>query len=233
MIHRMRFFQGVLSLRRRSDFLLCLLVLCGACGVALGQSGRRGQRQGEAATSQSPAAQKDEATSSNVNPLEAPKLSLFVADHFSSEEVPSNVAREIVQSFYGRLRERSAAIAVTPERDLSRKEAVEHARKEKQTFVVWLQVRTDAPEDERAKGEASDYDALAITYVVFTPGTAEIRTEGRVYYQHLNEHAQMSSGNRKRRQPPVRLPSEDTLEGVGRAAADRVLASFKDLLPPS
>jgi hypothetical protein len=42
-----------------------------------------------------------------------------------------------------------------------------------------------------------------------------------------------NGANRQRKRPQVRLPSEETLEGVGRAAADRVLAAFKDLLPQS
>jgi hypothetical protein len=155
-----------------------------------------------------------------------------VADHFSSDEIPSNIAREIVQSFYGRLRERSPAIAVTLERDMSRKEAVERARKAQRVFVVWLQVQKETQEAERASREESDYETLATSYVVFVPGTAEVKTEGRVYYQQLNGRALNDSKNRKRRRPPpVRLPAEETLEGVGRAAADRVLASFKDQLP--
>jgi hypothetical protein len=178
--------------------------------------------------------QKDETATSSVNPVETAKLSLFVADHFPSDEIPSSVAREIVQSFYGRLRERSDAIAVTWERDLSRKDAVERARKVQRTFVVWLQVQVDTPEGGRASREESDYETLATTYVVFMPGTAEVKTEGRVYYQQLNGRALNDSKNRRRRRPPpLRLPAEETLEGVGRAAADRVLASFKDQLPPS
>jgi hypothetical protein len=227
----MKFWRGVAVSRGLAGSLLCLLVLCAASGVALGQSGRRSGKQGEAAPSSSPAGQKDDAMAANVNAGEAPKLSLFVADHFSSEDIPANVAREIVQSFYARLHERYASLAVTQERDMSRKEAVEHARKVQKMFVVWLQVETDRPESERAKQEASDYDTLAVTYVVFTPGTAEIKTEGRVYYQRLNERAMRNSANRQRRRPPVRLPSEETLEGVGRVAADRVLSAFKDLLP--
>ncbi|HEV7858381.1 MAG TPA: hypothetical protein VGO91_07100 [Pyrinomonadaceae bacterium] len=214
--------------------LLCLLVVCVACGVALGQSGRRSGKQGDATPSQSQAVQKDETATSSVNPVETAKLSLFVADHFPSDEIPSSVAREIVQSFYGRLRERSDAIAVTWERDLSRKDAVERARKVQRTFVVWLQVQVDTPEGGRASREESDYETLATTYVVFMPGTAEVKTEGRVYYQQLNGRALNDSKNRRRRRPPpLRLPAEETLEGVGRAAADRVLASFKDQLPPS
>jgi hypothetical protein len=231
MMYRMKFWWGVAGLRGLAGSLLCLLVLCAASGDALGQSGRRGGRQGEATPSSSPAGQKDEATAANVNAVEAPKLSLFVADHFSSEDIPSNIAREIVQSFYSRLHERYASLAVTQERDMSRKEAVERARKVQKIFVVWLQVETDRPETEREKPDASDYDTLAVTYVVFTPGTAEIKTEGRVYYQRLNERAMRNGANRQRRRPPVRLPSEETLEGVGRLAADRVLATFKDLLP--
>jgi hypothetical protein len=233
MMYRERFLRGVVSARKLRGFLLCVLVLCGSSSVALGQSGRRGGKQGDATPSQSQTAQRDEATTPNVNPVEAPKLSLFVADHFASEEIPSNLAREIVQSFYARLRERSDAIAVTLERDLSRKDAVERARKVQRTFVVWLQVRVDTPEGARAGLEESDYETIATTYFVFMPGTAEVKAEGSVYYQQLNGRALNDSKNRKRRRPPpVRLPSEETLEGVGRAAADRVLASFKDQLPP-
>jgi hypothetical protein len=234
MIHRKRTSQGFVGSRGLAWVLVCLLVLCAFVGAASGQSGRRAQRPGEATPAPSTVEPKEEPNVASVNPVETAKLSLFVVDHFSSEEIPANVVREIVQSFYGRLRERSTAVAVTLERDLSRKEAVEHAKKVMRTYVVWLEVQTDAPEAERASGEPGDDDALAVTYVVFTPGTAEIKTEGRVYYQHLNERAQSGGGNRKRKRPrPVRLPSEETLEGVGRAAADRVLAAFKEMLPPS
>jgi hypothetical protein len=226
--------RGLGGARGLRGLLLCVVLVCAAGGVALGQSGRRGGKQGDATPAQSQTLGRDEAkTSSNVNPVEAPKLSLFVADHFSSDEIPSSLAREIVQSFYGRLRERSDAVAVTLERDMSRKDAVERARKVQHVFVVWLQVQMDTPEAERASREESDYETLVTTYVVFIPGTAEVKTEGRVYYQQLNGRAQDNSKNRKRRRPPpVRLPAAETLEGVGRAAADRVLASFKDQLPP-
>ena len=124
MIYRTGFLRGVASARGLGEFLLGVLVLCGVCGIALGQSGRRssvgGAKPGDATPAQSQAGQRDDATASNVNPVESPKLSLFVADHFSSDEIPSNIAREIVQSFYGRLRERSPVVAVTLERDMSR-----------------------------------------------------------------------------------------------------------------
>lgn len=212
-----------------------LVILLLTCGVALGQSGRRAGQKPDAVASQPAAGQKNEQAAQAASAL----LSLIVMDQFSSEDIPPSSAREIVQSFVTRLRERSSAIAVTLERDFSRKEAVERAQKVQRAYVVWLQVQPDRPGGEEATpdiGDTGEFITLVLHYIVFSPGTAEIRTEGRIYYQHLDEKAlaaaaRSSNKNRKPRKIILRQPSEETFEGVGHAAADRVVASFKDILP--
>jgi hypothetical protein len=212
-----------------------LILLLLTCGVALGQSGRRAGQKPDAAVSQPSAGQNEEQAAQPASAL----LSLIVMDQFSSEDIPPSSAREIVQSFVTRLRERSSAIAVTLERDFSRKEAVQRAQKVQRAYVVWLQVQPDRPGGEEARpdiGDTGEFITLVLHYVVFAPGNAEIRTEGRIYYQHLDEKAlaaaaRSSNRNRKPRKIILRQPSEETFEGVGRAAADRVVASFKDILP--
>ncbi|HEX8097421.1 MAG TPA: hypothetical protein VF507_05270 [Pyrinomonadaceae bacterium] len=97
--------------------LSALLVLSCSLMVA-GQSGRRGQKPAGATTEQSPQAQASSGGQSAAA-VGAPKLTLFVADHFDSTLVSSGRAREIFQGFVARLREQSG-IAVTSERDVSR-----------------------------------------------------------------------------------------------------------------
>ncbi|HEX8097420.1 MAG TPA: hypothetical protein VF507_05265 [Pyrinomonadaceae bacterium] len=96
-------------------------------------------------------------------------------------------------------------------------------------------MRPDTPGDDREGVAAFDFDDLVVNYVVFQPGTAEVKLDGRVYYQRPFDRANSPGGSGRSRgrepRPPRRVPAEPTPERAGRAAAERVLASFKEVLP--
>ena len=213
---------------------LCILVLCaGLMGLAFvvtpAQSGRGGAR---------PVAPPppETITTQSKSKTKLTKYSFLVANYVEGNVIPPSRAQKIFESFAQRLTEFSV-ITVTSVANpaLNRREAMERAKTETENYVIWLRLQPDTPDRDTTYVGAVDFDDVVINYVVFAPGSGQVKTEGRVYYKHLYESSVSVSNTRSAtvRQPQTvtRQPVEYTLERAGREAANRVVMALKIAQP--
>jgi hypothetical protein len=122
----------------------------------------------------------------------------------------------VLRNCAGRLNDSPVVRAEIATRDLSRGDAVKMAKAEKETYVVWIQVRADT-----FSGETSIYDDpdnVYINYAVLAPGTGKTTTQGNTY-------------PRAYRNKGINLPTSTTmgdyyLNLAARGAAERILDHF-------
>ena len=214
-----------LSLALSPEKPRCLLIVCAISilclsQAALAQSGRRQVRR----DSPSPAAPVEAKTEREVTPTPAkpaPVASLIVGgDRFgSSLMMLSSYVDTAVDACVERLR-KARSLAVTAGGNMTRKEAIDQAKKEKDAHVVWLEMRVEGDRD------MAD---VVIEYSVFMPQSAKVKTHGRVYL----DGTQRGNGRIGVGVPSVtrRLPLQYLVQEGGRSVADRVLDKFHVSLP--
>ena len=180
-----------------------------------GQSGRRAPRPEPRSTSAvTPAPDGTDSTprvgneKSNHN-LEH-KVKLLVARQLTSKHLPSEAT--IYASFIKRLNE-FTNISSTSIGDVKRQQTILRARAETESFVVWLQFEIDNFQEGRLVLNSPD---LEVKYFIFAPGTGQLKTKGKVYYQAIGG-AKMRKDNWPNG-PPIKI----TVEAAGIEAAERV-----------
>jgi hypothetical protein len=100
---------------------------------------------------------------------------------------------------------------------MSRKEAIDKAKKGEEAYVVWLEMSVDNVNSASV--------GIILNYTVFSPQTGKVKTFGHVYL----DRAQVGTGNVGIGLPPSasrRLPLEYQLKQGGREVADRVMETF-------
>lgn len=213
--------------------LLCVLLVLMASQMVLAQSGRGARRS---SGSVAPSGSSSGASQSSLSPqIEATRLSLLITDYQEGNLVAAGEPA-VRDGFMDRLKE-AAGVAFKVERDVKRKDALLRAKSEKESYVVWLRIESDALEPALGAKNESRLDDLVVNYVVFAPMTGEVKAEGRVYCRCPLQSAGIAVGSTQPTRK-VRLPSktsgpptEQRLERIGREAASRVLAAFGILLP--
>jgi hypothetical protein len=187
-----------------------LMAVCLMAVIASGQSGRKLPTWSDPKPSPSPTPSDDQKQAKDKNPLTTLIVTQYVMMVGSSYY--TNVA---IETCLARLKA-SAAATINHERDMTRKDATERAKKETAAYVVWLEMDTDSM--NTGMGGGNPY-RLFLTYAVFTPGTAKIKTQGRIYQSNVGS----SSG-------PMGAPTgggpDYRLALVGPEAADRILFSL-------
>jgi hypothetical protein len=158
---------------------VCLLALCavsllaGLSQAALAQSGRRQNKplspptpvaaddQGEAKREAKPSAEKP-----------GPAATVIVGgDRFgSSASMISGYIDEAMEACVAELN-KSHGLDARGGGGMSRKEAIDRAKKETETFVLWLDLRV----------EGNREDDISVSYTLFMPQTAKVLTFGNVY----------------------------------------------------
>ena len=110
-----------------------------------------------------------------------------------------------------RLRARSSAGVDVAERDMTRGEAIEKAKKEQKTYVVLLSLVIDTM--------SSTYDDLQLDFLLLEPATARVVITGRSY-MNPNRKGPLVVG------PTGRAPAmyrEQLLREAGQEVADKIL----------
>jgi hypothetical protein len=201
--------------------------------VVPAQSGR-GPKTNPAAAPTTPAP-----TETKVNPAKAKTqpsvLPLIIVNSVNSAKaaVWTGLAlRELIQRL-----EEPPNVKVTQEKDMSRKEVIARAKTENKGYVVWVQFEIDASmgridrDDDAPIVTGLNPGCLFINYVVFEPGTANIKAQDRVYqagYQAQCTGTAIQSGS----PPPAapqRHPPTETLAKTARDAADGILSAVNVL----
>jgi hypothetical protein len=161
----------------QAGLVLALLFFGAATVVA--QSGRHLPRS---SPSQSPEPQS--AAIEKKLPQEEKISRTFIVgiDKFGSfASIPLSFYTTVLTTCAQRLDDAPSVNADIAQNDMSRGDAVNRAKAEKESYVVWLQLRPDTVSvDNRTPGDLSQ---IYIEYLVFAPGTAKLITSGRSFQQ--------------------------------------------------
>ena len=160
-------------------FAVCfaILVSLSSLSAALGQSGRRAPKsktvsapipEPDPTPSPSPSRQNSEPTLRFI-------LGVDQYDSFSSVSLYalSGIKRNLAQ----RMEERSWIRVTVTQRTMLRSDAIKMAKAEKESFVVWLQIR----EDTMSARQTGSRNTAYIEFAVFAPETAKIMASGSTY----------------------------------------------------
>jgi len=180
-----------------------------------GQSGRRAPRpEPRSASAVTPATDGSDSAprvgNEKGNHKLDRKVNLLVARQLTSKQLPSEAT--IYASFIKRLNE-FTNVSGTSIGDVKRQRVILRAREETESFVVLVQFEIDNFQGGRLVLNSPD---LEVKYFIFAPGTGEIKTKGKVYYQAIGG-AKMRKDNWPNG-PPIRI----TVEAAGIEAAERV-----------
>jgi hypothetical protein len=204
---------------RRGYFLIVsvLSILC-LSQSALAQSGRRQSKN----ISPSPPVRvetktEDEAKKAAVKP--APVVSLIVGGNrlSASFDIPSGYLDVAIDACIEKLGKASSLTVIGGGTNLSRKEAVDKAKKQETAYVVWLELKVE--------NYNSNSSTIILEYSIFEPQTAKVKTFGHVY----PDRAQVGNGRIGVGLPPSttrKLSLDYLMREGGRSVADRVMDTF-------
>ena len=149
-------------------------------------------------------------------------MQISVAKDVVNINFPHAVAKYFVDECLERIRA-VPLFAAAPVRDLKRSEAIDMAKSDEKAYVLWLEFTADAADMDRSGMGQPDLRNLVVRYVLYTPGTGEVRTQGRLYF----------SADTRARAGGVLIPygggrrgSNYTLEEAGQKVAEYVMDSL-------
>jgi hypothetical protein len=198
---------------------VCLLTLCAVSllvclsQAALAQSGRR---QNKPLSPPTPVAADDEKEAKPETKPRAekpgPSATVIVGgDRFgSSAYTISGYIDEAIEACVAELN-RSHGLEARGGGGMSRKEAIDRAKKETETYVLWLDLRV----------EGSRENDISVSYTLFMPQTAKVLTFGNVYLATRRAgRGPVSVGVPT---PGGRMPLQYLMREAGRDVAERVI----------
>lgn len=196
---------------------LCLLIVLGCALVGQAQSGRRSPKPLSPPTPTAPATPptKESETPTPEKPPVKQRVVIAGMDAQSTAYyIQPYYADAVLRGFTGKF-DAMSSIKLTVEANMRRKQAVERAKKETETFVVLLQLATD-----NMGGSVGDVspENLIVTYFVFSPVTGKVKEQGRVYIRP-------SRSIIGQRLPTSRTVDAQLME-AGREVAERVMPAL-------
>jgi len=206
--------------------MLRLLFLVFVAGISLlwfqnttAQSGRRGNKS----TTAEPASTASPTPSPRKPEVEKVTVKFIVGvyrDGFSN--IPSTYYTSVTQACAERL-DQGPAVTVELTSDMTRSDAVNRAKSEKEGFVVWLQLKV-----ENLRGDstiANNPTQVYVEYTVFAAGTAKTAAWGHAYQQGYRKGGVVVGTPGTTRGNP--LYSEMLLKKAGAEAGERILEALK------
>lgn len=209
------------------------VVVAAAALPCAAQSGRRIPTRRPAPPASEPRPPADPAPTAETVPPPAPataeegeKIRVTTAKYLSNFSIRADVCDAVVRVAARELGE-SSIVRPMPSEDLTRKQAVDLAKAGSTSYVLWLQFAVDGIDDPMAVQRTND-PLLVANYVLYEPGTAKIRTQGRLYFSSYDSYSRggpsLGGVNRGAR---GLSPTE-----TGLKIAEAVLGALeKDLLP--
>jgi hypothetical protein len=201
---------------------VCLLFVLFAL-TGLGQSGRR--------LSKSPAVSvpTPEPGQPEKKPTltDQPKLNLIVGIHngdvFSG--IPPTYYDSVLESCAGRLDDSRGVHVDVVTREMTRGDAVNRARAEKEGYVIWLQLRTDS----YSGSTGNSLNDIYVEYTVLEPGSAKVKTQGNCYPNSSRKGGVVVPRTSGRTNTMI---AESRLREAAQEAAERILKALH-IVPPS
>ncbi len=205
--------------KRAGLLIICAVSILCLSQAILAQSGRRPPKR----ESPPPSAPAEPAgPPEHKAPAEKPPPAAYLivgGDRISSSiNILPSYVDEAVDSCVKHLR-KSPSLDVKAGGTMTRRDAIEKAKREKEAHVVWMEVRV---EDDRS-------DGVSIGYTVFKPQTGQVKNFGRVYLGSRRA----GNGRVGVGVPSVgrRYPIEYYLREGGEDVAERVMSVFQ-VSPP-
>lgn len=205
----------------------CLLTLWAVSLLCLSQAAlaQSGRRQNKPLSPPTPIVTKDEGEprpEARPRPNSpAPSATIIVGgDRFgtSSSIIPGYVD-EAVESCVAELN-KSHGLEARGGGGMTRKEAIDRAKKETETHVLWLDVRMDGNRQED----------IAVSYTLFMPQTAKVLTFGNIYLLgRRSGNGRVGVGL-----PPIggrNMPLQYQMREAGRGVAERVISKLQSATP--
>jgi hypothetical protein len=201
-------------IKPHSAISLCLLFILALCSIAQAQSGRRSTKPPSPPTpTPSPTEAEQPSTPKDKPAQKQQTLIAGMSDELGAAYIPGYMSDDVWRGFIERFKAYSS-IMLSTEKRMSRKQAIDRAKKETESFVVLLQLGT---EDTNVGLGGVNVDDLVISYLILTPGTAKLKDQGHVYLRSYR-------GVLGSRLPTGRASSQ--LYEAGREAASRVLSDL-------
>jgi hypothetical protein len=205
--------------KRRYLLLVSALSLLCLSQAALAQSGRRQVKRESPSPPPGTTEAKRETVAQPTPAKTAPAASFIISgDKLSAQlDLPAGYLDVAVQACIDRLAKAPSVAASAGGTTISKKEAIDMAKRQTDAHVVWLEIRV-----ERDSPVSTD---VTLQYSVFTPQTAKVKTFGRVYL----DGAQLRKGGVGVGLPPStarRLPLDYLMKEAGRSVAERLMSSF-------
>ncbi|MEO8435529.1 MAG: hypothetical protein ABI596_11595 [Pyrinomonadaceae bacterium] len=213
------------DLLRNFNIAAVFVVLILASIGAQAQSGRRAPK----GTKTVPTISGPREVAKPPAPVKDDRIPLVVAieEHNPFSGIPYYLAGTVRDTCAVHLRASSSVKVEIVGRSISRSEAVKRAKAEKEIYVVWLQIESDAFDRTGSSNESPE--SLYVRYTVFTPVTGKIKSSGRT-----SQISRTGRGGVLGRIPTSRgssIYSEYALKEAAREVAEQVLEAFS-IHPP-
>jgi len=140
-------------------------------------------------------------------------LGLDQVDSFSN--VSLNAVSGVKRSCAQRLGEPEWIKVDATQRTMTRSDAIKLAKAEKDSYVVWVQIR----EDTMGGRQSGTANSFYIEYTVFAPVTGKVHTSGSTYPRSRNRNVILDRRTSN-------IEGDYYLNQAARDAADRILAKF-------
>lgn len=139
------------------------------------------------------------------------------------------------EGFVERLKQSAEVEVREVSTDVTRGDAVGRAKAESEAYVIWLRMEIDAVDSENASVSRFNPGCVYVTYTVYSPQTAKVKAQGRVYQRGYTTDVCVSGAMRTGTPPPERrrfdIPYEERIRRAAQEAANRVLQAFELRLP--
>ena len=207
----------------KMKLFLAMVILFASISALQAQSGRRstgGSTTSTTSTTPSVAGPK----TIEKKPTPKPQLMLLVGieDRITLGPVPSYLSDTVLDNCVRRLGEAADVIPKSLGRAVARTDAINRAKGEKDTYVVWLQLGSDL--EDAGKQSRNGPDELYVRYTIFEPVTGKVKQAGRTHKQiYRVGRGGVSAPTSSKNNP---LYSEYAVKQAAQEAAERVLEAF-------
>ena len=214
-----KLYNRQLSLKMFAKASIWLAIILGSAVIAQAQSGRRSTNP---PTTTAPSVSGPKTVEKTMPKPAIIQLLVGIEERNMFSNTPYYLADTVIDNCVRRLGDAIGVRATPAAKPMTRSDAMQAARNEKERFVVWLQIQSDLADS--GKQSKNGPDELYVSYIIFEPVTAKIKQSGRTHQLiYKTGRGGVSSPTSSRNSP---LYSEYALKQAAREIAERVLGAF-------